>query len=283
MYENGKSACHLQFFLWVFVFFICSSTVKSQQRKIRIRDVPGDNTCRNTLQGLSSITDSLGFFCPRENLDYKTGCCTNGERYSCQGCNLEDQCCTEYEHCVSCCLDPRHEAAVLAPRTKRFTRNSDGGTWPDAWEYCSGLCRTHSRSTVHENAYISTRHHCFSGHGRPMLSGPLPENALKGVTTVPSKVGEACDTACMRSGKKCSGSHLSFLNTCDRLREHVGCEAGCEEGGGPGGSSHGAMPSYVHGNAPKAQRPAMCFTAPLDAPPGCGGKDAQSQRLCACI
>ncbi|GAX77561.1 hypothetical protein CEUSTIGMA_g5005.t1 [Chlamydomonas eustigma] len=267
------------FLYLVATFLACSCPVESQKRKIRIRDVPGDNTCRNTVQGLLSITDSAGFFCPRENLDYKSGCCTNGEQYTCKGCSLEDKCCAEYELCVSCCLDPKHDAVALAPKTKRFARNSDSGTWADAWEYCSGLCRTHSRSTVHENAYISSRHHCFSSHGRPLLSGPLPANALSGVTTLLSKVGEACDMACMRIGKKCSGSHLSFLNTCDRLREHVGCEAGCEEGGKQGS---GVMPSYVHGNAPKTQLPAMCFTAPQDAPPGCGGKDAQSQRLCAC-
>ena len=29
-------------------------------------------------------------------------------------CNLEDQCCDNYEHCVACCQDPKHAPADLS-------------------------------------------------------------------------------------------------------------------------------------------------------------------------
>ncbi len=150
-------------------------------------------------------------------------------------CNLEDRCCSEYELCVSCCLRPDHKAAELAPTTPKFARMAAAGTWGNAFEYCSGICRSHGRSTVHENAYISDRHHCFSRLGRPMvrfppisphvpprsmkifqlgmvvkneiklpcpplwcpqLSEPVPSGALEGVHVLMSDAGQSCDEAC---------------------------------------------------------------------------------------
>lgn len=35
-------------------------------------------------------------------------------------CAPADKCCTEYEHCVSCCLAPQYEAGKLAPRTLKW-------------------------------------------------------------------------------------------------------------------------------------------------------------------
>ena len=41
------------------------------------------------------------------------------------------------------------------------------GLWATTFEYCRNKCRTSSKSTVHENAYLSTYHHCFSATGAP--------------------------------------------------------------------------------------------------------------------
>jgi hypothetical protein len=46
--------------------------------------------------------------------------------------------------------------------------------WGDVFEYCLAVCRTHGRSTSHENAYIGPRHHCFSKLGKPMVSSTMP-------------------------------------------------------------------------------------------------------------
>mmetsp|Transcript_18603 Transcript_18603/g.39956 ORF Transcript_18603/g.39956 Transcript_18603/m.39956 type:complete len:200 (-) Transcript_18603:575-1174(-) len=196
-----------------------------------------------------------------------------------------DKCCTEYEYCVSCCMDPKHDAAGLARVTARSPKNRDSGTWGEAFEYCRGVCRSHGRSTVHENAYISTRHHCFSKLGKPLLTEPLPANALDKVEVVMSALGESCDTACTKRGKQCSSKHLPYLNSCDRLREHVGCEAGCEPHSKSSQSvvSAGGLPAYLDGNAPKANRPAMCFTATVESALGCAGRDQNAYRLCSCV
>ncbi len=72
-------------------------------------------------------------------------------------------------------LDRRTQqvAQVAVSAWRRAPKNPSAGMWPSAWEYCRGICRTHSASTMHENAYISTRHHCFSTLGRPLVRLPV--------------------------------------------------------------------------------------------------------------
>lgn len=53
------------------------------------------------------VTDSNGKKCSREFFDSATGCCRNGDAFTCEGCG-EDQCCDLYETCVSCCLSPKN-------------------------------------------------------------------------------------------------------------------------------------------------------------------------------
>lgn len=84
-------------------------------------------------------------------------------------CHREDQCCSSYEHCVSCCMWPKHAAAQLFRQQFRIHGSSDTGHWDNEFQYCQGKCRTHQRSTEHENRYIDSRHFCFSDSGRPRV------------------------------------------------------------------------------------------------------------------
>lgn len=65
------------------------------------------------------IADDKGLVCKREEIDYVTGCCTTGQRHSCETCSQEDRCCTGYEQCVSCCLKPDHTPQSFMHRTFR--------------------------------------------------------------------------------------------------------------------------------------------------------------------
>jgi hypothetical protein len=85
-------------------------------------------------------------------------------------CNKLDSCCESFEHCVSCCLSPEHKPEERRKETPRAPNNKESGVWADTFEYCLAVCRTHGRSTSHENAYIGPRHHCFSKLGKPMVS-----------------------------------------------------------------------------------------------------------------
>jgi SREBP regulating gene protein len=96
-------------------------------------------------------------------------------RYACtqpRRCHAEDQCCSSYEHCVSCCLKPGHRAAELAREQFRIHGHAGTGHWGSAFQYCEGKCRTHKRCTQHENAYIDGRHFCFSDSARPKARFP---------------------------------------------------------------------------------------------------------------
>ncbi|KAK9918118.1 hypothetical protein WJX75_001411 [Coccomyxa subellipsoidea] len=125
-------------------------------RSLRIRDIPTTlQGCNNTIQGRWHIADSQGMLCSRDNLRPDNGCCSAGEKYSC-----------------------------ATPET---------GQWANTFEYCRNKCRTSSKSTVHENAYLSTFHHCFSSSGKPTTAAPptppIPESVTVVLGTMPVKQG----------------------------------------------------------------------------------------------
>jgi hypothetical protein len=155
----------------------------------------------------------------------------------------------------------------------------------------------------------SQRHHCFSPLGKPLLADPVPPGALSGTVVVVGSAGQSCADACAAGGHgPCSGRHMPWLDSCDALRERLGCEAGCEASGSPGsgGQADGAPgpvagPVYIEASAPKSSRPAMCFAAVVRGSygsQGAGGGDGGGAgadvlglcsssaqhvvRLCAC-
>lgn len=126
----------------------------------------------------------------------------------------------------------------------------------DAFDFCAAACRTHRRSTSHENAYVGARHHCFGrAHAVPLTAEPLPAAALDGVTVALSARGRSCAEACAAGGAAagapssavkalgagaehaaartaCSPQRLRALDgSCDALRTVADCEAGCDARG----------------------------------------------------
>lgn len=119
--------------------------------------------------------------------------------------------------------------------------------------------------------------------------------------------GFSCDAVCERGGRRCSAPHLPLIDTCDRLRESVACEAGCVRE-----KRTEVMPFYADGGAAKSDRPALCVTAVGggssggnrgtggadggggiqagngagaggDASYSCGASQQQMRRLCPCV
>lgn len=72
------------------------------------------------MQGRLFVADDRGTVCPRAAFDQSTGCCTSGLQYTCQSCNKEDRCCSLFEHCVSCCLNPENNMAAELDTTFRL-------------------------------------------------------------------------------------------------------------------------------------------------------------------
>lgn len=148
-------------------------------------------------------------------------------------CNEDNGCCTEFEACVSCCLDPRHETAALLPSTTKVPGHPETGTFSNPFDLCVGLCHTHLSYTEHENAYISPRHHCYLPNRRPWELHETKVAALPPGTEVRAgSPGNSCTSTCSSNGFACvggAGAAGAALNQCHVLREHFACEAGCDE------------------------------------------------------
>jgi hypothetical protein len=106
--------------------------------------------------------------CRWGEIDGATGCCganaLEGSRHSCDTCDPATKCCESYERCVSCCLRPDNDAEgerTATPRARGLGAKTETGHFATAFEHCRGKCRTHAAVTVHENAYVSPKHHCF--------------------------------------------------------------------------------------------------------------------------
>ncbi|KAL6660695.1 hypothetical protein ACP70R_001730 [Stipagrostis hirtigluma subsp. patula] len=118
--------------------------------------------CRSTVQGRHLITDDNGYVCSALAIDPWSHCCPEtGARFSCQGCKLDLQCCNSYEYCVSCCLNPSKTKIEDVLKLK-VAKPVTAGTYRSVFDFCMGRCRHSSASVVHENAYASDFHHCFS-------------------------------------------------------------------------------------------------------------------------
>lgn len=161
--------------------------------------------------------------------------------------------------------------------------------------------------TVHENAYISRAHHCYSASGIPRVPPPKdnpPPPFPSGARVVAGGPGETCEAACGAHGRVCLPGGALPANDCNLLRDHFHCEAGCVEsraeatttaaaGGAATATTSEASvalpaPGYVVSTAPQELRPATCLTVPkaqqalaCDAPSPAGGEHVR--RLCVCL
>lgn len=225
------------------------------------------------------MADSEGFVCERQYMAADTLCCNGGAQYSCETCDLNNQCCEDYERCVSCCLTPEYRASELMLQQFRATGREETGHWETPFDFCKGKCRSSSRSTVHENAYLSPLHHCFSTSGKPTVPSPPVPDVPHNIRVLTSKDKQSCTERCEEDSLECSEAHFPALNDCNRMRESFACEAGCEAGAGL------ALPAYIIPKAAKSERPAMCLTWSADLSKEamkCELSDSNRQRACPC-
>lgn len=191
--------------------------------------------CENTVSGLWFVADDKGRVCPRSIFDDVSGCCaTAAPKHSCESCLLTDKCCSSYEHCVSCCMAPEHGAESRALESPRGKGKLETGMWSNPFEYCRGICRTTSRSTQHENAFIDERKYCFSESGRPWVSQGKVKSRVDGqkkfqnqhLIIAASDPGHSCEEGCAAEHAVCKPEFVSHINNCDVLRDTFQCEAG---------------------------------------------------------
>jgi len=132
-------------------------------------------TCEHTQQGKHYITDDKGGVCKWKDLNPITSCCrdysvTKIQPFSCEHCNRTIACCSVYEFCVSCCLDPAKEdlrnevQQVLDAKSLGFEDFSS----LSPFEYCRAICRTSSKSIYSQNQYRNDDKYCYSLDAPPV-------------------------------------------------------------------------------------------------------------------
>lgn len=160
------------------------------------------------------------------------------------------------------------------------------GYWETPFEYCKATCRTTSRSTQHENAFIGDRRYCYTSGARPRLPVPPAPPLAQDLTVIVGKTGDSCDVTCRKHSLECNEAHFSEINDCNTLRNYFMCEAGC----GQSNYTHAQFPGYIVEAAPKNQWPAMCISyfdsrkaeAGLKVHFNCSASSEHVQRLCPC-
>ncbi|WJZ88104.1 hypothetical protein VitviT2T_007434 [Vitis vinifera] len=234
--------------------------------------------CRTTVQGRYLRTDDNGHVCDALSMDPQSGCCFGKrEQFSCHGCNLISQCCNSYEFCVSCCLNPARTQKELALKVK-MAKPVTAGAYASVFDFCTGRCRHNSESVVHENAYLSDFHHCFSLPSNSTAGGVdrNPELRLNGIHVVVGRQGESCDSVCKSNGQSCVPSKLSVLNQCEIMQKYMSCKGACL-------ASIGAdQPAEVVDDAPRHLNPGACLYTRTQTILSCDGSHQHTRRLCPC-
>lgn len=129
-----------------------------------------------------------------------------------------------YEFCVSCCLNPSRTQKDLALNVK-IAKPVTAGTYSSLFDFCMGRCRHNSESVVHENAYLSEFHHCFSIPSNSSgSSGAQAEARLAGINVVIGRQGESCNSVCKSSGQYCVPNKFLLLKP---MQKYLGCKGGC--------------------------------------------------------
>lgn len=156
-------------------------TIRRQpfQWKPIIPDVISNNSttivpCRNSVQGKLLIVDERGYICNRTDLDIR-GCCDitlpHISKHRCDTCSRND-CCEQFEFCVSCCLDPEKKPLLTRVLEEaRQTGDRSLASVADHFELCLAKCRTSSQSVQHENSYRNPKaKFCYGGDPPELMS-----------------------------------------------------------------------------------------------------------------
>ncbi|KAB2622927.1 hypothetical protein D8674_025109 [Pyrus ussuriensis x Pyrus communis] len=233
--------------------------------------------CKNTVQGRYLLSDDNGRVCDALTVNPRSRCCPEkGETFSCYGCNVVSECCNSYEYCVSCCLNPSRITEEQVIKVK-MAKPATAGTYSSAFDFCAGRCRHNSESVVHENAYLSDFHHCFSLPSNSSAANyTFLEARLNGIDVLVGRQGESCDTVCKSKGQSCVPNKLSVLNQCDIMQKYMRCKGTCLASIGPD------QPAEVVDDAPEDLNPGACLFTQTQSMLSCYGSHQHTRRLCPC-
>ncbi|RDY12689.1 hypothetical protein CR513_02502, partial [Mucuna pruriens] len=316
--SRRRNSTELRSVLLILFIFDISSTVTAIRKDIGFQII---RPCKTTVQGRCLLSDDNGSLLPSKTIVMCVMLCLlihalaavlKGGRNSlvrnkqlqtttmsvasyiltsvsiCSGCNILSQCCNSYEYCVSCCLNPALTSKEQVLKTK-VAKPATARTYASVFDYCAGRCRHSSESVVHENAYISDLHHCFSLPSNSSYeicsfscieagknSSTLTEARLNGINVVVGRQGESCNSVCKLRGQSCVPNKLLVLNHCDIIQKYMSCKGSCI-------ASVGAdQPAEVVYDAPMHLNPGSCLYTETQSVLSCDGLHQHTRRLCPC-
>ncbi|KAG4979615.1 hypothetical protein JHK85_033573 [Glycine max] len=145
------------------------------------------------------------------------------------------------------CKEQVVKMKVAKPATAR--------TYSSVFDYCAGRCCHSSESVVHENAYISDFHHCFSLPSSS--SGKSAEETV--VLVMPSNYAK-----------------LVQILKPHHIQKYMSCKGSCL-------ASVGAdQPAEVVYDAPVHLNPGSCLYTETQSILSCDGLHQHTRRLCPC-
>ncbi|XP_047161278.1 uncharacterized protein LOC124831354 isoform X2 [Vigna umbellata] len=219
MEVRASSSSSRRILLLILFIFSFSPTITAIRKDVSFQTI---HPCKTTVQGRYLLSDENGYVCNALSVNSRSRCCPpKGEKFSCHECNLLSQCCNSYEYCVSCCLNPALTSKEQVLKMK-VAKPATARTYTSVFDYCAGRCRHSSESVVHENAYISDFHHCFSlPSNSSWKNSTLIEARLNGINVVVGRQGESCNSVCKSRGQLCVPNKLAVLNNCDIIQDLV--------------------------------------------------------------
>ncbi|KAF5733878.1 hypothetical protein HS088_TW16G00319 [Tripterygium wilfordii] len=270
----SKSSMRWSWIFFQFVFLHCFTTISAIRKDIGLQD---KRICRTTIQGRYLLSDDNGHVCDALSVDPSSRCCPQrGEKFSCHGCNLISRCCNSYEFCVTCCLNPARTRREQILKVK-IAKPATAATYAGVFDFCTARCRHNSESLVHENAYLSDFHHCFSQPSNSSGAAIMNIDArLAGINVIVGKQGESCDSVCKSNGQSCVLNKLLVLNQCDMMQKFLGCKSACLASVGVD------QPAEVVDDAPKHLNPGACLYTQTHSVLSCDGSHRHTKRLCPC-
>jgi len=156
------------------------------------RTLSDGETCEYTGQGKIFVTDDQGYVCKWKEWNAMSLCCKETEqtsipRFSCQNCNTSASCCSIYEFCVSCCMEPDRSFM-----REHVSRKSDSPILKNAkntFEFCKGVCRTNSKSIYLQNKYRNEDKYCYGIDAPPLQN--TTETPVAPVNLIDSSSGNS--------------------------------------------------------------------------------------------
>ncbi|KAG7018478.1 hypothetical protein SDJN02_20347, partial [Cucurbita argyrosperma subsp. argyrosperma] len=239
-------------------FFLFPSIISAIRNNIGLAV---NRSCRSTVQGRYLLADDSGYVCDASSFDPLSRCCLGkGEKFPYKSLMAHDECksSSSVEHMDAilfhnvviptnivfhaarilqglffpyqfelesknwrlsgCCLQTKREQILKI----KIAKPSTAGTYAGVFDFCVGRCRHNSESVVHENAYRSDYHHCFSLPSYSSgVNGTELEFKLNGVNVIIGRQGESCDSVCKTNGQSCIPNKLMVLNHCNIIQEHA--------------------------------------------------------------